>query len=538
MKKTVSLSKNNYLPLFLFLLTVISGLFIIFSFSIGLNGYDAYDYAEGVFWAEATLKSHSLVNPDYVYYYLVPLGSNVIMAPFVYLFGTSYIANQLGMIVFFVLYIALVYRLASLLYQKTHHRLLFCTITSLFIFTYAGDNLLHHLLSYGIGLLCFLGELCCLIEIRDSKKTLPFVLLVVLAFWASANGIASVALSGVPVFLAMLVLSYQKGTLFKKNTIITFCLFVFATLAGLAFYKYCDSIATTLNMYNDRFMLAEPDDLATHFTHDLIVDYLRVFLYNPKDTYLFSFTGLFGLAKLGFAFISIAAPVALWIKRRKSPTIETNGNENVSLVLWSCLLLMLVCVGQYVIFFKNSHRYLINLLIALFMITAIFYIDFEEKNNDLLGKIILVLLVLLFGFKSVSGVSPHGKGSKANLDNINNILQENGLTYGYATYRHFKCLELISNGRIRNSVISYNEEAGRFYVDFDRIYREELQKPDGIDRFYILKFGEFEEEFPGDVFLEKTCTNRIESGEDTICIYPIEDWDKILTEKQPWQTKN
>lgn len=533
MKKTASLSKNSYLPLFLFLLTVISGLFIIFSFSVGLNGYDAYDYAEGVFWAEATLKSHSLVNPDYVYYYLVPLGSNVIMAPLVYLFGTSYIANQLGMIVFFVLYIVLVYRLASRLYQKTYQRLLFCSITSLFVFTYAGDNLLHHLLSYGIGLLCFLGELCCMIDIRNGKIILPLISLAVLAFWASANGIASVALSGVPVFLAMLILSYQDGTLFTKNTIKTLCLFVFATLAGLAFYKYYDSIATTLNMYDDRFMLAEPSDLATHLTHDLISDYLRVFLYNPKDTYLFSFAGLFGLAKLGFAVVSIAAPTALWIKCKNTPKSEKRGNDAISLVIWSCLFLILVCAGQYIIFFKNSHRYLINLVIALFMITAILYIDFEEKNNDLLGKIILVLLVLLFGFKSISGVSPHGKGAKENLDNINSILQENDLTYGYATYRHFKCLELISNGRIRNSVVSYDWETGRYYVDFDRIYREEQRKPTGIDRFYILKYGEFEEELPGDVFLDKTCTNRIESGEDTICIYPIEDWDKILTEKQP-----
>ena len=61
-----SLATNRILPLVLFLLTVVSGIFVVFSLSIGINHYDLYDYVEGVFWAEATLRSHSLINPDYV----------------------------------------------------------------------------------------------------------------------------------------------------------------------------------------------------------------------------------------------------------------------------------------------------------------------------------------------------------------------------------------------------------------------------------------------------------------------------------------
>jgi hypothetical protein len=530
MKKITNFIENNSLfPLALFLLIVISGFFIIFTYSAGINVYDPYDYAEGVFWAEATLKSRSLVNPNYVYYYLVPLGSNVIMAPFVRLFGVSYLANQLGMAVFFVLYIVLICRLACLLYQKPYLRFLFCTITSLYVFTYAGDNLLHHLLSYGIGLLCFLGEICCVIDIRNGKRVLPFILLIIPVFWASANGIASVALSSAPVFLALLIDSYLRKSLQDKNTIKASCLFAVVTLAGLAFYRYCDSLAISQDMYKYRFLLADSDSLVSHIIHDCFADYLRLFLYKPANALVFSAHGIYGLIKLSFAVASVVFPILLWKTNKKDSGGEICKDEKFSLTMLACVLLILVCSGQYILFDTTTNRYFINLVIALFIILAILFIEFGEKHSTVLGMVILVFYVSMFTFRSVSNISPFGKESKANLENICNALKENDLTYGYATYRHHKCIDLISNGSIRNTVIAYDEDTGRYYVEYDRIFEGEQYKPEGIDRFYIIKAGEFDEETPGDPFLEETCTDRIDTGNSTICIYPIEDWDKILT---------
>ena len=50
------------------------------------------DYVEGLFWADASIKNSSLLNPDYIYPYAIPFGANVIFIPFVYALGIS----QLG----------------------------------------------------------------------------------------------------------------------------------------------------------------------------------------------------------------------------------------------------------------------------------------------------------------------------------------------------------------------------------------------------------------------------------------------------------
>ena len=524
-----SLATNRILPLVLFLLTVVSGIFVVFSLSIGINHYDLYDYVEGVFWAEATLRSHSLINPDYVYFYLVPFGSNIIMAPFVRLFGVGFLANQLGMLVYFILYLAVVYFLACALYPNTRQQLLFCTIVSLFVYTYIGDNLLHHLLSYGIGFLCFMGELSCLIRIRNGKKGLAWVLLIVFVLWSSVNGIVTVALSGGPVLLAFIIDQCFRNSLSEKRNLRLICTIAATTVIGLLLYRYIDHLANSLNMYKYRFMLADPDELVTHITHDFFADYLRLFSYNPNKDFLFNLKGLYALCKLAFAIVMAALPIFLWKTNKK--TTDMFADNDTSLILLASSLVILVCIGQYILFYETSLRYLFNGVLALFLIAAVLFEKLTDQNLKRLGMILLTIAVCLFSFKTVVYPTPYGKNRIAGLENISEILTENGLSYGYVTYRHYKVLEIVSAGQQRNAVISYDEDAGRYCVDYDRIYLEELKKPAGIDKFYILKHTEFDETLPEDVLLEETCTSKIDLGYETIYIFPMEDWEKVMAEK-------
>ena len=206
------------LPLILFCLVILSGVLCIFTFSTGINLYDLHDYIEGVFWADATLRSGSVINPDYVYYYIVPFGSNLIMAPFVAIFGVSFIANQLGMLVYYLIYLAVLFRLSRILFEENQRRLIFCAVTSLFIFTYIGDNLLHHLLCYGIGFVCFLGELSCLIDLHRKKHSIRnLLLLAFFCLWSSSNGLVTAALSSFPVIFSLLLSGYKFKRIFSRE---------------------------------------------------------------------------------------------------------------------------------------------------------------------------------------------------------------------------------------------------------------------------------------------------------------------------------
>ena len=138
----------KYISYTMFFLVVISSVFCVFTYTRGINPYDTWDFSEGVFWAEATIKAKSIINPEYSYYYFLPFGSNLIMIPFVLLYGTTLLANQLGMLPYLAILIFVLYKLSSILYKDSIHRILFITVSMMFAYTYAGDNTLHHLLNY------------------------------------------------------------------------------------------------------------------------------------------------------------------------------------------------------------------------------------------------------------------------------------------------------------------------------------------------------------------------------------------------------
>ncbi|MBR2534191.1 MAG: hypothetical protein IKE50_05365 [Erysipelotrichaceae bacterium] len=524
---------NMFIIHIIFFLIAISGFFCVFSFSEGINFYDLYDFIEGVFWAEASLKSHSIVNPDYVYYYVVPFGSNIIMAPLVKLFGVSFFSNQVGMLFFFFIYLCTLYRLSKSLYENIGSRLLFCSITSLFIYTYAGDNLLHHLLCYGIGFVCFLGELSCIVNIRNHRNThLNSVLLIVFCLWSSANGVVTVALCTIPVLLGFLYLLYCQKKI-NKDDLIVLSLVIIFTIAGLFVYRHYNSTAFSLNQYVYRFIFADTDRILSNLSHNLFSDYLKVFYFNPTNVSLLSSKGLFALIRLAFSLSLIIFPLFSYHLRRSKSGSTVTLDESRKLLLWSSSVVLFICVFQYTLFKTSVQRYLFNGILSIFLINAFLFTDRMNKQPQMILQLSVLILVVSLSLRTIFYTFPMGEKSKEKLIQINDILNQEGLSYGYTTMRYYKVLELISKGKNKNTTIAYDEERGLFIVEYDRIYLHENEKPSNLTYFYVLtrdvaQNAEEKEFIP---LLEKIKSNKIVIADVSIYVIDIDSWDKIFAER-------
>ena len=271
-----SLKKNfsidEFIPLVLTLMVILSGIVTIFTYSIGLNYYDGFDYLEDVYWAKATLESKSLVNPEYNYVYLLSFGANLIMAPFVAIFGISLLSNQLGIIVFFVLYLCILYYFVSSIFDEYKERLYSISIVSLFIYTLVGDSLLHHILAYGIGLICLLGELGSLINIYRNKGNLNIHYFVLVAFslWAALNGLSVVGLANLIVFVSLIVFVYIKNINIRqldKRLKKAFLYIFIATAVGLIIFNIIND-----GRYNGAFVFCSRDTIIQKLFYDVYND--------------------------------------------------------------------------------------------------------------------------------------------------------------------------------------------------------------------------------------------------------------------------
>ncbi len=526
-------------------LVIISGIVCIFTFSTGIQPYDLYDYFEGVFWAEASLRSHALLHPSYIYYYAVPFGSNLLMAPFVKLFGISYAANEAGMLVFFLLYLLALAYLARTLFPERAQRALFCALTSMFVFTYAGDNLLHHLLFYGIGLVCFLAELAAVIRIlRKEAVRRNGVILGICCLLASVNGIASAALSTIPVFMGCVLVLYRNGSLSengkRRQNAALLLPMPLITGAGLLIKKLVVSHAVTRDLYQQRFVLDGADDVVRHITQHLLTGYLKLFYYDTKEkVFLFSTRGVLFLIRLLFAVLVVAVPVYFLRKekKRKASAGEAGVPEGAAartdtalLIRFSLFFVMAVCLAEFVLTTTAANRFLFNALISLMMLGAYELTFAYGRDRDVRPVLAALVIVLALSSRMVFFGYPAGIRSKQEFEAVNSILEEHGLTRGYSTMRHWKILELLSRGKCRDTVALFDEEQGKYYVPRDRIYPEELEKPD-TDRFFLIYYDDPETDRE-DAVLNKN-VNVWRSGEAFIYVFDTDDWDEVFSERSP-----
>ena len=524
MQKIRSFVKDSSaIPFMLFLAVTAAGVAVILSFSLGMMNYDLWDYIEGVFWADATVKAGAVINPEYIYYYVLPFGSNIIMAPFVKIFGTSFLANQLGMIVFFVIYASLSFRLARSLYPgDTRSRLFFVSILSLFIFTYVGDNLLHHLLTYGIAFVCLIGEISCIIGIdRNDRSAGDWLLLIILCLWSALNGF-SVVLSTVPVIAAFSVISFRNGAFFRRQSIRLILVMTAISAAGLAVFLYYDKTALTQDMYQSRFVLDDVGNVVENTVIDLLTDYLICFNYTPSRDAVFSVLGVYYLIKIMFAAAVALVPVILLFSDKDE---EQQNDPHVSLLMLSNLFVMAVCLAEYILMESSVLRYLFNFILSLFMICAWAITKHIKEKNSYLTIFALFALVILMTAKTVLYTVPGGSSVQERFERVNDVIQEEGLSRGYVCNRAWKALDLISEGGCYNTTININCMSGQIYVENDRIYLYETEKPEEVDRFYILVDDERYDSYSDWI----TGWIRCRVVEDAyIYVFDIDSWDQIF----------
>ena len=528
-------------------LVIISGIVCIFTFSSGIQPYDLYDYFEGVFWAEGSLRSHALLHPSFIYYYTVPFGSNLLMAPFVKLFGISYAANEAGMLIFFLLYLISLAYLARTLFPESAQRMLFAAVSSMFVFTYAGDNLLHHLLFYGIGLVSMLAELAALIRIlRKEAVWRNGIIFGICCLWASVNGVASAAVSTIPVFAACFLVLYRNGSLLERGKLRENAAILLPwpviTGAGFLVYRLLSVRAVTQHQYGQRFILDGADGVTRHALQYLFAEYLKLFYYDTKDEiFLFSAKGIYYLIKLLFAILVIAVPVyCRWKEKKRKASVREAGmtegttaredEDTALLVRLSFLFVIAVCLAQFVLMTTAANRFLFNALISLFMLGAFELTRMVGREKDPRPVLAALVLVLALSARMFLIGYPAGIGSRREFEAVDSILEEHGLSRGYSTIRHWKVLELLSRGKRTDTVVIFNEEQGKYYIPRDRIYPEELEKPD-TDRFFIISY----EDSASDVYdavLYKN-VNVWKSGGALIYVFDTDDWDEIFTEESP-----
>ena len=488
----------------------------IYGFTPGTNS----DQVEGLFWSDAVLQGGRLLNPDYIYPYAIPFGSNLLFLPFVAILGTTQLANSLGMLLFFLIMAG-----TAVFFMKTviNDPVRVAVGSALILLAFRsqmGMNLLHHILFYQLGFVCFLGMAAAVLRIigQRGEKRRYIVLLAVYTAWSSANGLVTVVLAAFPVLAAVILLEVA-GRFPRKKTAKLLILIVASLLIGYALYAfslrgivetgYVEEVGSGSFLSISGWLeniYALPDDWINLF-----------FTLNSDGVNIASVSGAEIVVTILIAVAATFIPVYYIVRFRKLDDSEL-------MIFCASVLIWGICIAQYVFLRGREPRLLYNGICVDFVLLALLVKRIGVKTWE--RKIICLLAAgMIAAFAVLFPLKENWKADTVLTD----AMEQRGLTYGFATFWNAGINTANSGGRVKVRPVVIQEGGTIVPCLFQSQFSWYEISEDLKDWFLILTDEEYQEVLGGanKVWVD-SCEETFDIQNYHVFVYSSEMWDELL----------
>lgn len=534
---TVGFFKNHKKPILLALNIAFSVALILSTLGIVLyyiffpgEGYFHSDCTDTIFWAQATFDSGKIISDNYSYAALLPFGGNLLMLIFMPFFGVTMLTHELGMTLFALLFVgSLIYLSRSLGYGWTLSSIMTFAVT----FALSSSDKLReimwgHVIYYSLGIMFFCFGLGMAIRLlRDREKGMPkidgevtevdnpgFIMRVkrvvtgsAFKFWAlfatffiftvctATNGLQSIVLYILPVGAAVFLvrLTDTETKLFERRSIKYIAIFgsmIFAALVGLVLLKlfageveagYANAYSTFTGMHEWRSNFFK--------VFDNWFSLLGIKVYGGEP--LASVESVIQMIKIFGALLLLVVPFVPFLFYKKITS------RPYKLLLWANLIstgfVLFACIFGALGGVDWRLTPVVGTSAVTVVATAAEFIRHRDefKISSRLAALCAACVCL---FSSLSAVEiakmPSDYGQDNKLHYFAELLEEEGLTYGYADFWTAQAITVISDSKVkvRNMNVEYD---GDEQMTLLRRYEYQSQftwydDQEGVDEYFII----------------------------------------------------
>ena len=420
--------------------------------------FDADD-AEVAIWAQSTLESGHLLDPDYRYYgVLLPVAGNLFLAPFVKAFGVGITALRAGYTVLAVVFAALLVLALRVCLPSWDLALIGGGL--IMIFTTATEtvrdiywlNLVYYNLSSFAVLMC-IGSLGLYLR---GKRVLGGILFFLGALLGSINGNAVLLYTALSLAAALFLeplIREHSGEGFVKGPLLLICA---AIVCGVGLNT---AITAGIEIpYADNYMQIASASQWLENLSLLPERWLSLFFDLPEESVpVMSSVGIKLALRLGTALVLSVLPIFSFFALQDT---ESRLTRIVILYHWIlCAVLLFLFVFGTI---SNYSRRLIPLWFSCLIVDWLMMMwMLKERGYWLIaGAASVCLTVLLAGMAAVSVTRQpadvsiwYGDGA------VYNILETNGLTHGYSTnFWYAGSVTVLSESRINSLGITVTDD--------------------------------------------------------------------------------
>ena len=478
------------------------------------KGFYHGDCSDTIMWAEAMIEGKTLMNPDFRYAALLPFGGNLIMAPFVAIFGYGMKAQIIGMVIFALLFtFALVYfcRAANLNYSWS-------SLTTAFVLLVlcSSEKLREifwcHIIYYSLGVFFLLIGLGLVLTILNKEKfsMKHYVILFIWTTLCSINGSQSFTLYTIPVIGALVAERFfDRETPFwsRKNSrhgLIVLNLGA-SIIAGLI-------LAIIINgdikaSYQDAYSGFDSSDAWVNNLMKLIPSFLSLCGVTPTKEAIFSFSGILILLRIIGVLMILIIPIVMLFMYKNFE------ERSYKIILLSHVFLSILLIIGWVFGKLNAANWRLAPLVVTSSILSIMFIRWLFHEKDLLRFSVLLsipAMIMFIIFASDMQKVAKTKQSEANykLVSVGNYLVSEGLEYGYATFWNSNSITLLMDSEVKIRCIG--QYSGNLYA---RMYQTNVNwyKDNSYSKYFLLlSENEYEDYFYSESFEEPLETQIFE----------------------------
>lgn len=478
------------------------------------------DCTDTIMWAETMFDAGKIMNPDFGYACLLPFGGNLILAPFIKIYGMGMQAQLAGMTAFAIIYmLAIVFLFKSL---DLNARWASIGVGTIMIVLSSSEKLREifwcHIIYYSLGLVFLMIGLGLAVRCIKSKKIdyLMNFLLFVWTLLAATNGVQALATYILPVLGAVVAEMFfdTKTNIFSfANTkkYIVIAVLLVSTFIGLKVGAMING--DIVAGYEDGY--SSFSDYNTWFANfqSLFVQLVRLFNIIPEErTKISSIAGIVILLKLIVMLLIVIIPFVMAFMYKK---FESFGYR--IMILTHFMVTAVIMLG-WVFGSLSAACWRLSPVIGTSVILCVMFACylFRQKKNIRFSAIVIIplLIFLVIICKEMKDLEKE-EDKNAELKQVIQYLEEAKIENGYGTFWNANIVTLLSDSKVKARCIGDELFEGitpRYYQGNSKWYTEEH------DRYFVILTGqEISDYCDSQYYIEPE--NMVNIGQYYIMIY-------------------
>lgn len=474
------------------------------------------DCTDTIYWAQASYDSGSIFNPDFFYACLLPFGGSLLMLIFMPFFGMSMATHTLGMLLFFLLFLT---GFCLMLREMHWNYRWICGAAAVLLAVVSSSEKLReifwgHTIYYSLGILFLFYGLFLLFRLENLlAQKVPL----------DSPRKERARSIHVCITLAVLLIFFM---LCSTDQVTALTIFALPVLAAIFLERLLDRKTPLVSVKNGRVLLLLLSlgvmilcglQLGQHWAGGITADYADAYSnYAPQSTWLehvqafpLAWLTLLGLKDIPGTplmdgdsiknLIRMATSILLLVLPIVAtccyPRYEGKSGKQIRILIWVHWIMTALIMVGYICGYLSMANWRLSPIVCTSVVVSMAFVHWAISEGTSMNRIagVLCIPVVCFCALSVWNVAllPKDYYKENTQYQLTQVLEEHGLTYGYATFWRANAITVISDSEIlvRNVEI---DEGGVSPAEYQTAKSWYEDQPNQEEYFLLLDQGEYD----------------------------------------------